>query len=499
MEGDFKVMTDLISILKAADNRILYTTTSFTFQKHPDGYPQPVDDFFVTQWTDAGWVRGQFLFDNEYPRFDQDYANASAHLPVPLITHEVGQHTAYPNLRELEKYTGMFEPVYLNWIKGDVEKKGLLPIIDDYVKASGKLQTLLYKEEIERALKTPGIHGFQLLALCDAGGSPVGVIDNFWEPKAYVDGKEFRQFCSEVVPLAWFKKAVHSNAESMVVQAGVANYYQNLTSRKLIGELSDISGRVLQRRELVVQQIPKGTADKYGRFEFDLVKMPAPGQFRLSLRIEGTEYRNSWPIWVYPEKAAITDDQIVITASFDAAEKALHEGKKVLLSPPSDKVKGTPGKFVTVFWSPTHFSHWEKVSEAGTMGLLIDPQHPAFSAFPTEFHSDWQWWDLCKKSETLAYDGTDIQPLITVIDNYHRNRRLTNLFEVAVGKGKLIFSSIDLISSLDERTEARQLRHSLLQYMKSAQFDPKKSISMQSLRQNYEVIAGIWPYWPPRY
>jgi hypothetical protein len=91
MEGDFKVMTDLISILKAADNRILYTTTSFTFQKHPDGYPQPVDDFFVTQWTDAGWVRGQFLFDNEYPRFDQDYANASAHLPVPLITHEVGR------------------------------------------------------------------------------------------------------------------------------------------------------------------------------------------------------------------------------------------------------------------------------------------------------------------------------------------------------------------------------------------------------------------------
>lgn len=488
MEGDYTALNKIVEGLKAIDNRRLYAATSFTFQKGHGRYPEPVDDFLVTQYTDSGYVRGQGFFDFEYPRFDQDYLHTMAHIPVPLITHEVGQHTVFPDLRDINKCTGVYRMVSYEDIKADLEKKGLLSKVNDFINASGNLQVLLYKEDIERALKTSGISGFQLLDLYDIIGNSavVGVLSTFWEPKEYIDSTEFRQFCSEMVPLAWFGKSVYSNTDTFDVEVGVANFFRPLENLKLICELSDNAGNILQSKELAVPEIDAGKTKKYGQFEFVLADMKVPMQCKLTLKVDGTKYRNSWPIWVYPEKVTIVEPEILTTASFEEAEKALNEGKRVLLSPPLEKIKGNAGRFITIFWSPTHFGGWQRRSQIGTLGLLIDPKHPAFESFPTEFHSNWQWWDLCRQSESLEIDSVDVQPLLTVIDNYFKNRRLTNLFEAKVGNGKLIFSSIDLVSNLDQRIEARQLRYSLLEYMKSSQFNPQKSITMQSIQQNFK-------------
>jgi hypothetical protein len=48
------------------------------------------------------------------------------------------------------------------------------------------LQTLCYKHEIEKTLRTPDYAGFQLLSLNDYSGQGtalVGVLDVFWEEK----------------------------------------------------------------------------------------------------------------------------------------------------------------------------------------------------------------------------------------------------------------------------------------------------------------------------
>lgn len=66
--------------------------------------------------------------------------------------------------REIYRYTG---PLNFKGVKEDLERKGLADKADDYLMATGKLAALLYKEEIERAMKTPGISGFQLLDLHD--------------------------------------------------------------------------------------------------------------------------------------------------------------------------------------------------------------------------------------------------------------------------------------------------------------------------------------------
>ena len=129
-----------------------------------------------------------------------------------------------------------------------------------------------------------------------------------------------------------------------------------------------------------------------------------------------------------------------------------------------------------VFWSPVHFP-----DQPGTMGLLMDPKHAAFRDFPTDFYSNWQWWDLCKNSKTVILDNLTVDPIVTVIDNFFKNRKLGNVFEARVGKGLLVFSSVDIHSDLEKRPVARQLKSSLLNYMNSSDFKPKSSITAEEV------------------
>ena len=486
LQGDFNRLTELVKQMKNMDKRHLYTTTSFTFEPGHGKFPEPVDDFFITQYTDSGWVRGQGVFDSEYPNFRTDYTKAVKHLSIPLITHEIGQYSVFPNLKEIEKYTGVLKPLNFVSVRQDLQNKGLLPLADSYLMASGKLAALLYKEEIERALKTNGISGFQLLDLHDfpgQGTALVGLLDAFWDSKGIVDGLEFKKFCSEVVPLIWMDKAVYKNSEHLVIEAGIANYFQALDHQNLKLEILNNQKQVIQQREIQGAEIQSGKVSKLGRFEFDLSDIKNAGQFTIRLSIEGTAYENNWSIWVYPEiNPAESQAEIVVTKSFAEAEKALRAGKKVLLNPDLKDLNGLQGKFVQVFWSPVHFP-----DQPGTMGLLMDPLHPVFNAFPTEFHSNWQWWDLCKQSKTLDISEISVSPLVRVIDNFYKNRSLTNLFEAKVGQGKLIFSAMNLTTDLDKRLEANQLRKSVLNYMNSEAFNPANQIGFSVLRGRFQA------------
>ena len=76
---------------------------------------------------------------------------------------------------------------------------------DSFLLASGKLQALCYKADIEAALRTRNFGGFQLLGLNDfpgQGTALVGVLDAFWEEKGYISPEEYRRFCAPTVPLA---------------------------------------------------------------------------------------------------------------------------------------------------------------------------------------------------------------------------------------------------------------------------------------------------------
>lgn len=482
LQPDFKLLNDMVKYMKSQDNRRLYTTTSFTFEKGHGAKPEPEDDFFITQWTDKGWVRGQGIFDSEPPCFNKDYSSAMPGMNVPLVSHEIGQYAVYPNLKEIDKYTGVLDPLNFKAIKQDLQQKGLYDKAEDFLEASGKLAVLLYKEEIERAMKTRQFSGFQLLDLHDfpgQGTALVGLLDAFWDSKGLIDASAFRQFCAPVVPLARFAKATYSGEETFAASIEVANYSNAAISGKRISwQLTDERGTKVADGRLDAGNISKGTITQCGDINAELKAIKKASKLSFTVAIEGTEWKNAWDIWVYPPIESLDAGDVLLTQNVEEALAALHQGRKVLLSPKTKTLKGLEGKFVPVFWSPVHFPR-----QAGTMGLLCNPRHAALQHFPTEMHSNWQWWKLVKQSKVLVVDSIPpIEPIVESIDNFTNNRRLVSIFETKCGKGKLIMSAMDILSGESNKPEMRQMLYSLLSYMNSGNFAPRTVLSEENIR-----------------
>lgn len=466
LQPDFRFLNELTHYMREHDPRHLYTTSTFTFEKGHGQHPEPEDQVFITQWTDHGWVRGQGVFDERVPDFKTDYREAAADVKVPLISHEIGQYSVYPHIGEIDKYTGVLDPLNFKAVRDDLRRKGLLAKAPDFLQASGRLAALLYKEEIERAMKTPQQSGFQLLDLHDfpgQGTALVGLLDAFWDSKGLIEPQRFREFCAPVVPLARFDKAVYRADETFQAQLEVANYsMETIENNQLRWQLTDATGTVYAEGKGTTVSVSLKEVNKAQRME-------------LLVMVDATPYRNRWSVWVYPAIDEVTDKRLVPTRNVEEALRALKKGRSVLLSPDPTTIRGLEGKFLPVFWSPVHFP-----KQAGTMGLLCNPDHPALKDFPTDMHSDWQWWNLVKRSCVMVLDSLPcVTPLVECVDNFVNNRRLATVFEARIGRGRLIMSSIDLLDC--DLPEVKQLRYSLMRYMTTPDFEPQTVLTADQL------------------
>lgn len=491
LQHDFVFLNSFVADMKVRDPRHLYTTTSFTFEPGHGGHPEPEDQYYVSQWTDNGWVRGQGVFDVEPPSFDKNYNASMGCVNVPLITHEIGQYSVYPDLKEIDQYTGTLDPINFKAVRQDLEQRGLLDHAEEWLQASGKLAAILYKEEIERALKTNGISGYQLLGLQDfpgQGTALVGLVNAFWQSKHVVEADWFRQFCAPVVPLANFPKAVYSTTEPYKVDLQIANYSgralgnaEGSVAKQMDWALLSVKGDTLQKGVTELATVPNGDVTGVGSLELSLADVKTAQQLTFCLSLPGTVYRNEWPVWVYPPLPKPAEDDVLTTSNLKEAEQALSQGRTVILIPHLGSLQGLEGKFLPVFWSPVHFP-----KQAGTMGIVCHPEHPALAQFPTEMFGNWQWWRLAKSSTVLELDSLRgcVDPIVESVDNFMRNRRLATVFEAKVGEGRLLFSAIDLLSPDKVNApspEMHQMLYSLHQYAASKDFAPKSQLSIPQL------------------
>ena len=113
------------------------------------------------------------------------------------------------------------------------------------------------------------------------------------------------------------------------------------------------------------------------------------------------------------------------------------------------------------------------------LGILTDPLHPLFKSFPTEMHTNWQWFPVIKNSHPMILANTSkiYRPIVQVIDNIERNHKLGLVFEFQVGKGKLLICMADL-NKASAYPEGRAFYSSLLEYMTSRDFAPKTHITL---------------------
>jgi hypothetical protein len=343
---------------------------------------------------------------------------------------------------------------------------------------------LLYKEEIERFLRTRNCAGYQLLGLNDFSGQGtaiIGVVDAFWDAKPYVSGSEFKRFGGPVVPLALMSKRVWRNAETFSADIRVAQYSgTTIENAQPQWQILGSEGRTLGDGKLAPGDIPVGSSTEWGTVSFPLHSLATADQLILRVVMPGTEIQNEWSFWVYPETIREDVGTVCIANNIEKATDELMQGRSVLFLPTREAVAGrTHGVFEPVFWNRL----WFRGQKRHTLGLLIDDTHPALKLFPADVHADWQWWDIMNNYKPMILDKLPpgFRPIVQPIDDWNTCRRLGMLLEANVGPGKLMVASCDLENDLDRRPVAAQLRKSLLAYMKSPEFRPKQTLRRTDL------------------
>jgi hypothetical protein len=480
---------------KATDPRRLYTSAS--------GWPQLAENqFHVTPDPRIqAWGQGLKSRINALPPETRtDYREYVQKRTVPVISHEIGEWCVYPNFAEIPKYTGYLKPRNFEIFRDSLAAHHLSGLARKFLLASGKLQTLCYKEEIESSLRTPGMGGFELLDLHDfpgQGTALVGVLDPFWEEKGYVTAQEFRRFCNSTVPLARLGKRVFTSDENLEAEFEVAHFGPlPLENAAVSWKLVSDSGKVVAHEQLSSKTIPLGNGFALGPVKLPLKTITAPARYKLILAVvpaspprsgDARAFENDWDIWIYPATAeARLHSGISVASELDEQVLAsLNAGAKVLLNILPDRVKGDQrGKvalgFSSIFWNTA----WTGRQAPHTLGILCDPKDPALAGFPTDYYSNWQWWYLISRAGAMIMDELPaaLSPTVQVIDDWVTNRKMGLVFEARVGRGKLMVCSIDLGNNLHQNPVASQLRHSLLSYMDSSSFKPMVVLTPVQIR-----------------
>lgn len=447
-----------------------------------------------------GGARG-LDWDRKAPSSDDDYysgieypRNYKGTTPndSPIIAHEQGQWCAFPDFKEITQYTGAYKARNFEIFRDMLRDNGMEQMAEKFLMASGKLQTLCYKYEIERNLRTKDYAGFQLLGLNDYSGQGtalVGPLNVHWREKGYTTANDWCEFCYPLVLLARFPKFVYTNHEVLRVPVEAYNaFYADLKEVKAAYYITDDTMGVYHGGRFLSHEIPVGKNGELGVVEFPLDSIKQPTKMTLHVKM-GNIIKNHWDFWVYPvemrnEKLEMRNaNSPYVTDTLDAqALKVLKKGGTVLLTAAGRVSLGSDVKqsYLPVFWNTS----WFKMRPPHTTGAYIEKQHPLFKyGFPTDDWSNLNWWELLNKAQVmnLMELPKDYQSPIQPIDTWHVSRKLGMLIEARVLKGRLLMTTMDISNDLEHRVVARQMRKAILDYMQSDDFQPAITLTPETI------------------
>ena len=209
--GSLAVITHWVDLLLARDKRHFYSSASSNDLESAN-----------RQFTETARMRGV-----HGPGTTFDYDTPMAKEDRPVIGHEIGQWTFFPNLNEARKYTGVLRAENFVIVARDLEKKGMRDEDRLFLEATGKQAILLYKDEIESIRRTQGYAGFSLLDLHDypgQGTALIGLLDPFWDSKGLISPAEHEQYAGPITPLLRFEKRVYRSDEKLDAVLDLSNF-----------------------------------------------------------------------------------------------------------------------------------------------------------------------------------------------------------------------------------------------------------------------------------
>lgn len=509
--GDFDLMHQWLDSFRKQDNRHMYvygSNNTLGWQGAHDG-----EDYFVTCRVGGGEhyktnTRTSFSFADEEdggilnhvrPNTRNDFSYPVAICHRPIVAHETCQFQMYPDYEQIKNYTGILYPYNLEIFRDRLNENGLSSQAKDFTRVTNEWALECYKADIEYCVRTKGFGGYQLLDLKDypgQGSALCGILDVFMHRKTQSDQKVINVM-QPIVPMLLMDKFCWERGEKFKADIAICNYTEEDWKQPL--EISiDLGFTTINKS--ISTPIHIGEVKVVGTIEDDDITMfNGIDAVVRNINLRTGKYHNDYKIWVYDVKTADSQkigynrnkvlNNVVLADSLNKATiKALEEGKTVILTPsfPSIEKQSIGGLFTPDYWN---YAMFKTISEnnnrpvsPGSLGMLIDNQHPLFKSFPTDDHTDWQWWCIAKNSRPLILNSLpkDYRPVIQTVDNIERNHKLGIFMEFRVSNGKIIIATTDF-DAISDYPEGIAYKNAILKYAKSYNFNPTKAITIEQL------------------
>ncbi len=513
-------LNELVTQGKQLDPTRIYTDNT-GFGQLPA--PSRQVDYYIQS---CNWHPPKKIYDAASNDTTQDFSAITDLSDAPVIGHEHGQFTMYVRPQEAAKYQGVIHPAWLDYVTETLEAKGMSGHLDGYIQASGTHIVRTYKENIERARRTRGLSGFQLLDIRDfpgQGHATTGILDMFWDSKGLIEPETFAEFNGAVTLLMRAPSPTFWNGGVLAVEIDASNFgYTDIPAGALTWQLR--SAETMLSGQIDVPEAPAGKLTTLGRLEIQLPADRAARAWELSVELGST--RNRWHVWSYPQPQLIDDAARISTRLRDLRPalsgadfsddfftlgmfgdsrlppsdlaisdrltgrvlQYLYDGGSVWLMPKANAVfDSVPTRYLPPFWSYL----WFPDNVSTVMGMIVH-DHPALASFPHDGTSDWQWYSLVNDTPAISLDAVPfIEPIVEVVDNFSRAKRLAYAFEARVGAGRLFVSTWRLTdSAVLVRPEARYLLSETIHYLLSEQFAPAQRLSVGQLLGVFRLSNG---------
>jgi len=444
----------------------------------------PVADTWGTRDTDT---------DSSWLQWAMDCRPLAGPIPgldtvtTPFIFHEYAWITELTAPAMLDRYADLpMLPLHLPGMLAAAEAHGQTALLPRMVAASHQLKLALRKNVFELARKEVKAAGYYHWLLHDFPFCAEGVFNEFWEEPADLPAAAFRAYNDDTVlclehgegwSFAW--------ATPWQLALTVSHFGTQTLSSPVIAWTLRAGRRILARGCQPLPALVPGALITAPSLPLPAFPSRAPATISLEATLLDGNRKitgNTWRLWAFPTEP-IPDVDVLMTDRLDtvALERLARGGRVLLLSPGS--AEPAPGELPRDPGEPLYRTVPFNYGTEGNMGTLIR-LHPALGAFPHDGWCDFAWAPLLDEARPFALDAflpCRIDPIIRSIGHMRTLRNKAYLFEVAVGRGRLLACALQ--HRQDKDPAAQYLYHTLLQYLGRARLEKAPVISLNALRR----------------
>jgi hypothetical protein len=383
---------------------------------------RPPTDIFSVQfddWGKFGWRDGKYDVKEE--------------VLAPVIIHEMANFGTFPDVGKIPLYRDGVRPFWLIAARELAEKKGLLAELPGWVSASERLQATAAKVSLEAARRSPAIDGYNFWLLCDYWTGSNGLVDPFYGDKAWPRAEEFRRFNAPTVLLLDHDRVSFRPGETARLAVRASRFEDPPSTGAVLRWVLHDGGTDVTGGKLDGIAVGEGLTS-LGVLEIDFPEGGKPRKVRLDCTLEDPAgpAANSWDFWIFPVLREENFPARVATAlTPEDLDRAAAGGTLVLLGarlglPP------TPLRYKPLWWLG------DPKSDAN-MGTIWRKSR-LLGDFPHDGWGDLQTYGLLQGAVSYDIDALprEVVPAVQAVDVFQAMRRRGALFEVGVGKGRVV-------------------------------------------------------------